>query len=131
MRMVRRESYTTPAGERPVQVSAGAPGSRLQVWGEISWPERSVESLERGSNEAGRNRVNTTASSHYQPKGDWEGRAAHVTAKATDSTRKDRSVCWNSPGYEVVARFEGAVRNTRGPHRRPALGKDRTYKAHG
>ncbi|MDP6940259.1 MAG: hypothetical protein QF848_15650, partial [Planctomycetota bacterium] len=33
------------AGESPVRVSAGAPGSRPQVTGEILWPERGVESL--------------------------------------------------------------------------------------
>jgi hypothetical protein len=43
--------------------------------------------------------VNAAASSDYQPKGVWEGRAAHVTAKATDSTRSVRSGCWTSPGY--------------------------------
>jgi hypothetical protein len=29
--------------------------------------------------------VNAIASSDYQPKGVWEGRAAHGTAKATDN----------------------------------------------
>jgi hypothetical protein len=43
--------------------------------------------------------VNAAASSDSQPKGVREGRAAHVTAKATDSTRIDRSECWTSPGY--------------------------------
>jgi hypothetical protein len=43
--------------------------------------------------------VNAAASSDSQPKGVWEGRAAHATAKATDSIRIDRSGCWTSPGY--------------------------------
>ena len=39
------------------------------------------------------------ASSEYQPKGDWDGRAAHVTAKATDRLLRIRSGAWTSPGY--------------------------------
>jgi hypothetical protein len=33
------------------------------------------------------------------------------------------------PGVGTAARFEGAVRNRRGPTRQPASGKDRWYKA--
>jgi len=36
--------------------------------------------------------VNAAASTDYQPKGIGEGRAAHVTAKATDSTRDSERV---------------------------------------
>ncbi len=37
--------YIEPAGESPVRVSAGAPGSRVQRWGEIPSAKRTVESL--------------------------------------------------------------------------------------
>ena len=40
--------------------------------------------------------VNATDSTDYQPKGVWEGRAAHGTAKATDSI-PGRNECWTSP----------------------------------
>src|SRR3989304_5668618 len=108
--MVRPESCTFPAGESPVRVSAGAPGSRHQSSGEIPGAERCVESLLGGSGEAGRNLMNAAASSHYQPKGVREGRAAHVTAKATHS----------APGPERALGLPGV---------RAAAGKGRAYKA--
>src|SRR4030067_265369 len=83
--MVRPESCTVPAGGSPVRVSAGAPGSRHQPWGETPGAGGCVKSLLGGSEEAGRNTVTAAASTHYQPKGVREGRAAHVTAKATYS----------------------------------------------
>src|SRR5881396_2944929 len=86
--VVRRESCTVLAGASPVSVSAGAPSSRVQSWVERPRAERTVESLAGGSDEAARNRVNAEqASSEFQPKGDWERRAGHVTAKATHSPR--------------------------------------------
>jgi hypothetical protein len=51
--MLRHESWTRPAGESPVRVSAGAPGSRLQPQREISEAERGVKSLFGGSERAG------------------------------------------------------------------------------
>ena len=45
----------SPAGERPVPVSAGAPGSRPQAAGETPMSERGVESLHGGSDHTGRN----------------------------------------------------------------------------
>jgi len=41
--------------------------------------------------------VNAIASTDYQPKGVWESRAFHVTAKAIDSIL-DRNECWILPG---------------------------------
>ena len=38
----------SPAGESPVPVSAGAPGSRPQASGETPASERGVKSLQRG-----------------------------------------------------------------------------------
>ncbi len=51
--MVRLESCVRPAGESPVRVSAGAPGSRPRLEGEIPRVERGVESLFGGSKRAG------------------------------------------------------------------------------
>lgn len=120
---------TVPAGASPVSVGAGAPSSRVQPRLERGVAERTVGSLVRGSNEAGRNTVNAEqASSNYQPKGVWEGRAGHVAAKAMHSDLvPERSVGF--PGVWAAACFEGAVRNTRDPSWRPASGKDRAYKA--
>jgi hypothetical protein len=121
---------TVLAGESPAWVIAGEPSSRLQLRGEIPVAERSVESPERGSNEAGRNQVNAEqASSDSQPKGVWEGRARHVGAKAIDSATREPEGALELPGVLAAARFDRAVWNTRGPTWQPTLGKDRTHKA--
>src|SRR5262245_24478459 len=85
--MVRPERRVVLTGGSPVRVSAEAPGSRLQPEGEIRPAKRSVKSpWKRGEQTSGpQHKVNAAASSNYQPKGDEEGRAAHVTAKAIDS----------------------------------------------
>src|SRR4030042_6839498 len=127
--MVRPESCNTPSGGSPVRVSAGAPGSRHQASGEIPGAERCVESLEGGGSEgAGRNTVNASASSDCQPKGVREGRAAHVTAKAMhNALDPERAV--GLPGVWAAARYEGGLRNRRDPTWRPTSRKDRAYKA--
>ena len=51
--MVRLGSWVRPAGVSPVRVSAGAPGSRPRLVGEIRRAERGVESLFGGSKRAG------------------------------------------------------------------------------
>lgn len=127
--MVRRGSCTDPAGESPVRVSAGAPGSRHQSVRETERTERCVEGLTYGGSEAaGRNKVNASASSDSQPKGVRERRAGHVAAKAMHSVLDpDRAL--GLPGVWAAARREGSVRNTRDPRRQPALGEDRAHKA--
>jgi hypothetical protein len=99
--MSRPESCTDLAGGSPVRVIAGEPGSRPQPRGEI--PEATAgcrkPSVRREQGSGPQLNVNAAASSDYQPKGVWEGRAAHVPAKATDSIRLVRSGCWTSPGY--------------------------------
>ena len=127
--MVCPESCTVPAGGSPVRVIAGAPGSRHQSAGEILQTERCVKSLEAGGSKgAGRNKVNASASSHNQPKGVREGRAAHVTAKATYSAPVPERAL-GLPGVWAAARYEGGVRNRRDPTWRPTSGKDLAYKA--
>ena len=51
--MLRHASWIRPAGENPVPVGAGAPGSRPQSRGETPATERGVESLFGGSKRAG------------------------------------------------------------------------------
>jgi RNA-directed DNA polymerase len=73
--------------------------------------------------------VNTEqASSDYQPKGDWGGRADHVAAKAIDSILQEPEGMLDAPGVLVTARFEGMGWNTGGPPRQPASGGDRAHK---
>ncbi len=112
------------AGESPVRVSAGAPGSRPRLVGETPKAERGDKSLRRRrERESGpQHQVNAAASSDYQPKGDWEGRAGHFTAKATDSV-PDPERALDLPGVGAAARSHGSMRNRRGPTRQPASGE--------
>jgi len=68
------------------------------------------------------------ASSDYQPKGVWEGRAGHVAAKAMHSVLVPKRAL-GFPGVWAAACFEGGVRNTRDPSWQPTSGEDRAYKA--
>src|SRR5579862_9593210 len=122
--MVRPERRVVLAGGSPVRVSAEAPGSRLQPSGEIRPCQAECRKpLNRGEQTSGpQQSVNAIASSNYQPKGVWEGRAAHVTAKATDSIL-DRNECWTSPGSQAVARRDRAMRNRRDPPWQPSRAK--------
>jgi hypothetical protein len=120
------------AGESPVRVSTSAPGSRPQHAIERSRAERGVESLNawRKRSCGPQHEVNPAASSDYQPKGVWSGRAAHATAKATDSGREleqplDRS------GVEGAGRSERAMRNTGGPRRQPSQAKTARISSQG
>jgi len=89
--MVRPVSCTRLAGESPVRVSAGAPGSRPQLRGIILGVTARRQEPHRWEQGSGPqpSQVNAAASSQDQPKGVREGRAAHVTAKAID---KDEAV---------------------------------------
>jgi hypothetical protein len=72
--------------------------------------------------------VNAIASSYYQPKGVWESRAAHVTAKATDSILGSERML-DLPGVPGG----GTLGNSNAEQERPYLaaksGKGRGYKA--
>jgi hypothetical protein len=84
--------------------------------------------VQAGSKPAGRNKVNASASSHYQPKGVWEGRAAHITAKATDSSQglERRLDLSGVAGGGTLA--QKGVEQER-PYLAAGSGKDRAYKA--
>ena len=131
-----------PAGESPAQVIAGEPGSRPPALGEISAAEARcqkprVRKLPRGQRSGPQRVVNAEqASSDSQPKGVWErgsnsprvapqgasGRAAHFTAKATDSALHPDGAL-ELPGVVAAARFEGSVLNRRDPTQQPTSGK--------
>jgi len=99
--MVRPESCTDLAGESPVRAKAGEPGSRPQSGEEIprATAGRQKSDLSGKQRSGPQHKVNAAASLHYQPKGDREGRAAHITAKAEDKSRQEPEREWTSPGY--------------------------------
>ena len=84
--------------------------------------------MQAGSKQAGRNKVNASASSNCQPKGVREGRAAHVTAKATDSSQELERLL---DLFGVVGGGTFAQKNAEQERPSPAAmsGKDRAYKA--
>ena len=86
--------------------------------------------MREGSKLAGRNEVNAKASSNYQPKGVREGRAAHVTAKATDSILGSERML-DLPGVAGG----GTLGKNNAEQERPYLaaesGKDRRYNVAG
>jgi len=104
-------SCTSPAGESPVPVSAGAPGSRPQVSeGDLGAQAGRQEPLRREQSIGPQHEVKPAASSHSQT----GSRAAHVTAKAKSAAPRPEGV-EGSGGVGGAARLEGGVRNTRGP----------------
>jgi hypothetical protein len=128
--MVRPERREFLAGESPVQVIAGEPGSRPQPRrGDPPGQAGRQEPPWAGARKRAATLVNAIASSHLQPKGVWEGRAAHVTAKATDSML-DPERTLDFPGVWAAARFHRDSRNRRDPTWQPTSGKDRAYKGH-
>ena len=78
-----------------------------------------------GSEEAKKraeHKVKAAASSDYQPKGVRDGRAAHVTAKATDSVKESEATL-DIPGVEGHGTFHSAMRDRRDPIRQPSQAK--------
>ena len=92
--------------------------------------KRSVESLcKRGEQTSGpQQSVNAIASSHSQPKGVWEGRAAHITAKATDSTPEPERVL-DLPGVSGGGTLGQSSAEQERPYPAVESDKDRPYKA--
>ena len=118
--MLRPESWTKPAGESPVRVIAGEPGSRPQSRGEIPGAERGVKSLLEGASA----RAATAASSDPQS----GSRAAHVTVKAMSASPGSGSGLAGSPrgkGSCTRARSDHGTRETR---LSSLVSKDRSYE---
>ena len=103
---------TSPAGESPARVIAGEPGSRPPPEAEMSTGEawRQKPHSKRKQVRGPQHEVKPAASTELQ----WEGRAAHVTAKATPAARESG---WAEgfPGVLGAARGQGEERNTRDP----------------
>lgn len=72
--------------------------------------------------------MNVVASSNYQPKGVWDGRAAHVTAKATDS-RQELERWLDIPGVASGGTLGQKSVEQERPYLAAWSGKDRAYKA--
>jgi len=126
--MLRPASCADLAGESPARVIAGEPGSRPHLAGETLVGRAGRQKpLLAGAKKRAATLVNATASSDYQPKGVQEGRAAHVTAKATDSMPVPERML-DFLGVRAAARFDRDSRNRRDPTRQPTSGKDLAYK---
>jgi hypothetical protein len=117
--------FASPAGASPAPVSAGAPGSRSPVRGEIRDAEAGRRKPPRRKPERGpQHEVNPAASTEKQS----GGRADHVTAKATPLARAPvRAV--GSCGVWGAARVQGEARNTRDPSALPSSRQSAPYKS--
>jgi RNA-directed DNA polymerase len=115
-----------PTGGSPVPVSAGAPGSRPPVRGEIRVAEaRRRKPLRREQARGPQHHVKPAASTEKQ----GGSRAAHVTAKATSAAHKTRvKSAAGSSGVEGAARVQGDERNTRDPSAQPSSRQRGSYK---
>jgi hypothetical protein len=120
----------SPAGESPVPVGVGAPGSRPQaVEGELharAGCQKPVRRRKPRSGEQARgpqHEVKPAASTDLQP----AGRAAHVTAKATLLAQEPKRA-GGCGGVWGAARVQGLERNVRGPSAQPESGQARSYK---
>ena len=130
--MVRHEgtvvpSCTCPAGESPVPVDAGVPGSRVAVRGEIRVAEADRRKPLRRERTRGPQHQVKPAASTDLPR---ESRATHVIAKAAFDTQKSREESVASlPGVWGAARVEGQARNVRGPSASPQSRQSGSYKS--
>ncbi len=123
----------SPTGESPVQVSAGAPGSRSQPSGRDSdgragrrKPVRRRKPRSREQQRGPQHEVKPAASTEKQS----ASRAAHFTAKATSS--KPAPECFdNRGGVGGAARVEGGVRNSGGPSASLMSEQGASYKPKG
>jgi len=113
-----------PSGQVPVHPEAGSGGG--QRCPALSGASKASERRERIHSP--QHQVKSAASTYFQPKGDWEGRAEHVTAKAPDK-RPSTGGTLDLPGVWEAERGESAMRDRRDPTRRPTSGKGRLYKA--
>jgi retron-type reverse transcriptase len=120
-----------PAGESPVRVIAGEPGSRPPGPGEILAPEAGCRKPVRRREPCSGEQVHgpqpnvKPAASKDEQSG---SRAAHVTAKATFSEGIDPEPLGSPGGVRGAARGQGDMRNTRGPSGRPLSRPARSYK---
>jgi len=133
--MVRRDDADTralasrrssPAGASPVSVSAGAPSSRPQTYGESRAGQAGCqEPLRREPVRGPQHHVKPAASTDLQP----ERRAGHIAAKTMSVAPQAGGVrAAELGGVRGAARGHGAERNTRGPSARSESGQRGSYK---
>jgi hypothetical protein len=143
--MSRRERRIEPAGGRPVQVSAGAPGSRPQpesvnpqaIAGRqepLPWdrtyslpmvPGANMRQVRREQERGPQHQVNPAASTNLQ----WGSRAAHITAKAKSAARVTGSAsATGSSGVLGAARVQGTMRDAGDPTVQPLSRQGHAYK---
>ena len=114
----------SPAGESPVPVGAGAPGSRPQVSREDPCARAGrQEPLRREQERGPQHEVKPAASSDSQS----GSRAAHFTAKAT-SVASDPEHAAGPGGVGGAARVQGEVLNSGDPSAQPLSRRARSYK---
>ena len=87
----------------------------------------SKASESEGAKKWAEHKVKAAASSDSQPKGVRDGRAAHVTAKATDSGMESEETL-DVPGVEGHGTLDSAMRNRRDPPRQPSQAKTRKIR---
>jgi hypothetical protein len=133
--MVRRDEVgnlsstsrcSSPAGESPASVSAGAPSSRPRVRAERPVAQAGCrEPLRREPVRGPQLYVKLAASSDLQP----ERRAGHVAAKTMSCALQSGDVRMQElGGVWSAARGHGDERNTRGPSAQPLSGQRGSYK---
>ena len=111
-----------PVGASPASVSAGAPSSRPAAEGETPTAEagrrkraRQQELLSAKQARGPQHEVKPAASTDEQS----DGRAAHVTAKATGDAQRSEMGAPSVGGVRGAARVQGRERNTRDPSAPP------------
>jgi RNA-directed DNA polymerase len=124
--MSRRERRIEPTGARPVQASAGAPGSRPQP--ECVNPQATAgrqEPLQREQECGPQHQVNPAASTKLQGR----SRAAHITAKAMSAAGVTGAAsAAGSSGVWGAARVQGTMRDAGDPTAQPLSRQGRAYK---
>ena len=116
--MVRPESWNRPAGESPVRVIAGEPGSRPRFVVERRRAERGVKSLFGGSKRAGRSATRCESCSLVRSITKEPSRSCHGEGHVKRIGVPDMPPPGPS-GVWGAARTHRLVRNRRGPSSQP------------
>lgn len=107
-----------PSGQASEHPVAG-PGQRVEIQ-RLSGASKA--SVSEGAKKRAEYNVKAATSSNYQPKGVRDGRAAHITAKATDSAKESESDAGHPRGMGYGT-LERAMRDRRDPARQPSQAK--------
>ena len=131
--MARPERRIVLAGESPVRVSAGAPGSRLQPEGEIrpSRAECQEPLKERGANQRAATISERNSLVILSAERCLGGPSRSYHGEGNRQHSGNRMGCWTSSGSQAVARRNRAMRNRRGPTWQPSQAKTGRIKPDG